>query len=279
MNPTGTKTLLSSSSAPVSTTKGPVALILPKIGRTNSVMAFTLRIGGCSQPPFESLNFSASQGDALENVQGNYSLLAKRLGIEAAQIAACRQIHEDTVEIIETVSPIPPHADAIITTTPGIYPAIKTADCLPILLLDPVRQIAGAIHAGWRGTVLRISRKVVQMMKSRFGSNPADIVAGLGPAIGPCCYEVDEVVLRPFRQGFPKAEQFIIRSESETRPKESLRLDLVGANRFELIQEGVPSTNIHSVGLCTSCHPDLFFSYRRDGVQSGRHIAITGFIP
>src|SRR5208283_781359 len=191
MKPISTKALLSSCTTPVSTTNGAVALVLPKIGRTNSVMAFSLRIGGCSQPPFDSLNFSASQGDALENVQGNYTLLAKRLGIEATQIAACRQMHEDTVEIIDTLPRIPPRADAIITTTPGIYPAIKTADCLPILLLDPVRQIAGAIHAGWRGTVLRISRKVVQMMKSRFGTNPADLVAGLGPAIGPCCYEVD----------------------------------------------------------------------------------------
>jgi hypothetical protein len=116
-------------------------------------------------------------------------------------------------------------------------------------------------------------------MKSRYGTNPTDLIAGLGPAIGPCCYEVDEVVLKPFRQGFAQAEQFIIRSKSGDRSKESFRLDLVGANRFELIQEGVPSTNIHSTELCTSCNTALFFSYRRDGVKSGRHLALTGFIP
>jgi purine-nucleoside/S-methyl-5'-thioadenosine phosphorylase / adenosine deaminase len=274
-----TKAVRSSCTAPATATNGSVALELPKIGRTNSIMAFSVRTGGCSPPPFESLNFSVSQGDALENVQCNYTTLAECLGIEADRIVTCRQVHEDRVQVIDALPQVPPRADAIITSSPGIYPAIKTADCLPILLLDPERRVAGAIHAGWRGTVLRITRKVIRIMKSLYGTNPTDLVAGLGPAIGPCCYEVDEVVLKPFRQGFPQAEQFIIKSKSGNRSKESLRLDLVGANRFELIQEGVPSTNIHSVELCTSCNSAIFFSYRRDGVKSGRHLAITGFIP
>jgi YfiH family protein len=276
---TGTKAVLSSCTAPATATNGTVALVLPIIGRTNSIMAFSVRTGGCSPPPFESLNFSVSQGDALENVRRNYTILAKCLGIEADRIVTCRQVHQDSVEIIDALPQVPPRADAIITSNPGIYPAIKTADCLPILLLDPVRRVAGAVHAGWRGTVLRITRKVVRMMKSRYGTNPTDLIAGLGPAIGPCCYEVGEVVLKPFRQCFPQAEQFIIRSQSGDRSKESLRLDLLGANRFELIQEGVPLANIHSTELCTSCNSALFFSYRRDGVKSGRHLALTGFIP
>ena len=276
---TGTKAVLSSCTAPATATNGIVALVLPRIGRTNSIMAFSVRTGGCSPPPFESLNFSVSQGDALENVRRNYTIIAKCLGIEADRIVTCRQVHQDSVEIIDALPQVPPRADAIITSNPGIYPAIKTADCLPILLLDPVRRVVGAVHAGWRGTVLRITRKVVRMMKSRCGTNPTDLIAGLGPAIGPCCYEVDEAVLKPFRQGFPQAEQFIVRSESRDRSKESLRLDLVGANRFELIQEGVPLANIHSTELCTSCNSALFFSYRRDGVKSGRHLALTGFIP
>jgi len=279
MNSTGTKAVLSYCTSPATATNGPGALELPKFGRTNSIMAFSVRTGGCSPPPFESLNFSVSQGDALKNVQRNYTTLAECLGIEADRIVTCRQVHKDSVEVIDAIPEVPPRADAIITSNPGIYPAIKTADCLPILLLDPVRRVAGAIHAGWRGTVLRITRKVVRMMKSRYGTNPTDLVAALGPAIGPCCYEVDEVVLEPFRQGFPQAEQFIIRSKSGDRSKESLRLDLVGANRFELIQEGVPLANIYSTELCTSCNAALFFSYRRDGVKSGRHLAITGFIP
>jgi len=279
MNSAGTKSALSAWPAPATATNGTVALVLPKIERTNSIMAFSVRTGGSSPPPFESLNFSVSQGDALENVQCNYTTMAERLGIEAYSIVTCRQVHEDSVEIIDAIPQVPPRADAIITSTPGIYPAIKTADCLPILLLDPMHRVAGAIHAGWRGTVLRITRKVVRMMKGRYGTNPTDLVAGLGPAIGPCCYEVDEVVLKPFRQAFHQAQQFIIRSKSGDRSKESHRLDLVGANRFELIQEGVPLANIHSTELCTSCNSALFFSYRRDGAKSGRHLAVTGFKP
>ncbi|MGO9570672.1 MAG: peptidoglycan editing factor PgeF [Desulfomonilaceae bacterium] len=279
MDPRDTKAFPASCTTPRTNADHPVALVLPEIGRTNSVMAFSVRTGGCSPPPFKSLNFAVSQGDAPENVRCNYKTLSKRLGIEAARIAACRQMHGDTVEIIDSLPHISARADAIITSTPGIYPSIKTADCVPILLLDPVRRVAGAIHAGWRGTVLRISRKVVRIMKSRFGSNPTDLVAGLGPSIGSCCYEVDEVVLKPYRQAFPEAEQFVIRSKSGALSKESLRLDLVGVNRFELIQGGVPPANIHSTELCTSCNSALFFSYRRDGVKSGRHVAIAGFIP
>jgi polyphenol oxidase len=279
MDPTGTKALFSSCTAPTTITNGPVALVLPEIAECRSVMAFSLRTGGCSPRPFDSLNFSVSQGDTPENVQCNHKLLAKRLGIEAGGIVTCRQVHEDSVEVIEAPPRVPPLADAIVTSTPGIYPAIKTADCLPILLLDPVRRVAGAIHAGWRGTVLRISRKVVRMMKTRFGTDAADLVVGLGPAIGPCCYEVDEPVLNPFRRSLPEAEQFIVKSNSREQTKESLRLDLVGANRFELIQEGVLPGNIHATEACTCCNSAMFFSYRRDGAKSGRHLAVTGFVP
>ncbi len=279
INPAGTKRLHSSCRTSKSINNGPVALVLPKIDEYRGVIAFSLRTGGCSPLPFDSLNFSARHGDDPENVQCNYGVLAERLGIDANRIVTCAQVHEDTVEVVDTVPTAPLRADAIITAIAGIYPAIKTADCLPILLLDPQRRVAAAIHAGWRGTVLRITRKVVRMMKTCFGTNPRDLIAGLGPAIGPCCYEVDDVVLDPFRGNFPQPEQFIVKCNSNDRSKESLRMDLLGANRFELIQEGVPEGNIHATELCTACDSALFFSYRRDGVKSGRHLAVTGFIP
>ncbi len=262
----------------VTTGNGFVALSVNKAEQYRAIMAFSLRTGGYSPTPFDSLNFAIGRGDLPENVRFNHSVLATRMEIDAAGIASCRQVHGDNVEIVETVPKILPQADAIVTAVPGIYPAVKTADCLPILLLDPVHRVAAAIHAGWRGTVLRISRKVLRIMKRRFGTSPADLLAGLGPAIGPCCYEVDEVVLEPFRQNVPQAEKFIVRVESENKSRPSLRVDLIGANRFELIQEGVSSRNIHSAKLCTFCNPALFFSYRRDGTYSGRHVAVTGFI-
>jgi hypothetical protein len=279
MIPTSTKISFPSGTQATVVTNSNVALILPKVLQYRSVAAFSVRTGGCSPKPFESLNFSVSQGDSSANVRSNFAVVAERLGIEASGIVTCRQMHEDNVEIIDSFPHITPKADAIVTAVPGIYPAVKTADCLPILLLDPVHRAAGAIHAGWRGTVLRIVRKAVRTMTTHFGTNPTDLVAALGPAIGPCCYEVDDVVLKPFRREFPEAEQFIVRSDSGERRRESLRLDLISANQTELIREGVLSANIYSPNLCTSCNSKLFFSYRRDGVKSGRQIAIAGFIP
>jgi YfiH family protein len=180
------------------------------------------------------------------------------------------------------------------------------------LLLDTRRKVATAVHAGWKGTLSRITRKVLTVLKRELRTEPSDLFVALGPAIGPCCYEVDENVLAPFRANFPRAASFIVGpaereqsraachvspaqdsekgfesncgNMSQTVPsrkglpsRRPYRLDLIGANRFELIAEGVPESNIHIIGLCTSCRPDLFFSHRRDAGRTGRHIAIAGF--
>ncbi len=244
-----------------------------------AIMAFSLRQGGKSPVPFDTLNFSEEQGDSPENVRHNFNVLGKRLGVEPHCIVTCRQVHGDRVIILDSVPESPPEADAIITAAEEIYPAVKVADCLPILLVDPVRRMAAAVHAGWRGTVMRITTKVIQTMRSRFGCRPSDLVVGLGPAIGPCCYAVDGTVLQPFRESFPEAERFISTRRSNGTRLEQSYLDLRGSNRFELTREGVSEKNIHSIELCTSCRPDLLFSHRRDGAASGRHIALTGFRP
>ncbi len=116
--------------------------------------------------------------------------------------------------ILDAVPKVCPQVDAMITAVPGVYPAIKTADCVPILLVDRVRRVSAAVHAGWRGTVKRITRKVVLLMKDRFKSRAQDIVAAVGPAIRGCCYEVDDTVLVPFCQSLPDGERFIV-----NRPK------------------------------------------------------------
>lgn len=279
-------------------------LIVPEVGEFEGIMAFSTRRGGCSPAPFDSLNFSARDGDGRENVGRNLALLGERLGIDPSEISFCKQVHEDAVEVVESVPHEPPMADAMITAVPGVFPAVKTADCLPILLLDPVNRVTAAVHAGWKGTLLRITRKVLGIMKGEFHTDPSELTAALGPAIGPCCYEVDEKVLAPFRERFPSAESFIFslthlnqmdRSPSgrvqlpgspagaaapiePTRPpRESFRIDLVEANRLELLAEGIPERNIRAVNLCTACYPDLFFSHRRDNGLTGRHVALAGF--
>ncbi len=251
-------------------------MTLPELSGSDSVMAFSTRKGGISKPPLNSLNFSTGQGDSLENVRANYRILARELSINPRWIATCRQVHGDNVEVLDSVPVSIPTADALITSSDEIFLGIKTADCLPILILDPKRGVAAAVHAGWRGTVLRITRKVVRLMKASFGCEPSDIVAALGPAIGPCCYEVDDAVLVPFRRQVPDAERFIT-IHNHSGHKESRRLNLTLTNYCELTAEGVARENIRTVELCTCCNPELFFSHRRDGTASGRHIALVGF--
>ncbi len=179
-----------------------VALTLNGLDQFGAFMAFSLRGGGVSPRPFDSLNFSAEEGDSVENVKQNFEIFGGRLGIDPRRIVTLRQVHGDEVVIIDDMPNRPPEADAIIVTAPGIYPAVKTADCVPILLIDPVHWISAAVHVGWRGAVLRIARKVLRTMNDKFNSNPDDLIAAVGPAIGKCCYEVDDNVLKPLRGKF-----------------------------------------------------------------------------
>ncbi|MGO9117475.1 MAG: peptidoglycan editing factor PgeF [Desulfomonilaceae bacterium] len=285
-----------------------IALKLAGLDHYGAFMAFSLRSGGVSSRPFDSLNFSAQEGDSVENVDQNFRIFAEQQGIDPQQIVTCHQIHGDEVVVVSDRPNRPPEADAIISTVPSIYPAVKTADCLPILLVDPVHMISAAVHVGWRGAVLRIARKVVQTMNDRFKSNPEELIAAVGPGIGKCCYEVDGKVLKPFRENFPEADRFVRSTpkpigHTDDRhggrshhnpvgpaslpatdwgnqprfPSDTALLDLSAVARFELISGGIPESNIHPVDLCTSCRPDLFFSHRRDRGRTGRHIAVTGF--
>lgn len=287
-------------------------LILPAAQEIGAVAAFSTRRGGVSPPPFDSLNLSTQEGDTPANVQKNFQALGDRLHIDPSGIAFCRQVHGETIHIIESVPERLPDGDALITSRKGLFLGIKTADCVPILLLDPVRGVAAAVHAGWRGTVLRIAGKVVRTMKSEFGTEPSDVLAALGPAIGPCCYEVDGTVLGPFREAYPGAEAFLsspgsrnrgighetghdeaIPSRSEKRgisagasftpdPEKDngntagRMLDLVRANHWDLVSSGIDPNNISEQAFCTSCRSELFFSYRRDKPQTGRHAAVVG---
>lgn len=262
--------------------EGERALVLDRVDESSAVAAFSLRKGGVSQPPTDSLNFSSTHGDTADNVRVNLGILSAQLRIDPRRVVTCRQVHGDTVHVIGEVPDKPPEADAIVTSISSIFPAVKTADCLPVLLLDPVKKIAAAVHAGWRGTVLRITRKVVHLMEDCFGTETSNLVAALGPAIGPCCYEVDNRVLVPLSRNVPDWERFVTPTTGEetlgAHPRfTSFRLDLVAVNEMELTMLGVHERNIFRAGFCTSCTPALFFSHRRDGAPSGRHIAIAGF--
>lgn len=232
----------------------------------NSVKLFTEEKKLC--PSFETL---LTLEDELE-------LFCQDLGIKKSQVISCNQVHGDKIIICDKAPKKLIDADAIIATSPGLYPSVRTADCVPILLLDKSKKISAAIHAGWRGTMLKIVRKTLVKFGELFQSNMEDILVGLGPCIGKCCYEVDNVVLDPMFKIFPWATKFAFESQNVSNPSEERRrLDLLEINKSEIINFGIPSRNIFSVGLCTCCNESYLHSYRRDGESSGRSIAITGF--
>jgi YfiH family protein len=173
---------------------------------------------------------------------------------ETVTSAAVRQIHSNLVLSVDQPG-VAGDADALVTRTPGLALSIRTADCYPILLADPVTRSIAAIHAGWRGTADRIVRRTIAQMHLAFGSVAADLHAAIGPGIGVCCYEVGADVARRF--------------DVEGRAK----IDLAEANRRQLVESGVPAVQIHSIGRCTHCEPELFHSYRRDGGQAGRMVS------
>jgi hypothetical protein len=161
-----------------------------------------------------------------------------------------------------------PATDGLITDEPGILLAGFFADCTPILLLDPVQPAIAVVHAGWKGTALDIAAKAVEEMVLAFGSDPKDILAGIGPSIGPCCYEVDEPVIQQF-----KDSRFGDCLKPGLAPDKA-NLDLVEANRQRLIHAGVHAENIQTIPLCTACRTDLFFSHRKEQGRTGRLAAV-----
>jgi YfiH family protein len=156
--------------------------------------------------------------------------------------------------------------DALLTDVPGVFIAVRTADCVPIIIVDPLLRAVAAIHAGWRGTAQNIAASTVSAMVARFGSQPAGLLAAIGPAIGPCCYEVGSEVADRFRQVIPELP--------DTGRK--VNLDLAEANRRQLQEAGLPGASIGTAGICTGCHRDLFYSWRRDGTRDGRMVSAAG---
>lgn len=176
------------------------------------------------------------------------------------------QVHGATVE--EAPWTGRPAADAAVASEPGLLLGIETADCLPVLLVDPKRRAVAAVHAGWRGTALGVTRAAVAAL-TRGGSRSTDLLAALGPGIGPCCYEVGDDVKAAFG---PAGAAFF-----QKAPGGRDHLDVRAANRRQLIETGLDPGRIGGVDECTFCRRDLYHSYRRDGPGSGRMISFVGF--
>ena len=255
------------------TQRGPIAYLeSEEFSLSPSILhGFCTRIGGVSDGPYATLNVSPREGDPPERVRMNWQRLASAFGIPCEQFFVVNQVHGESFLIIEDA--VSCHFlenrqyDAIVTDRPGVAIGIKTADCAPVLLFDRRRRTIAAVHAGWRGTARAIAAKAVRVMGERYSSRPEDLLAVIGPSIGPCCYEVDEPVFEAMSHD-GEADRVLRPGTSEGR----WMFDLPLANRMQLEREGIPPGQISAAGFCTCCREDLFFSHRRDGAKTGRHL-------
>ncbi|HHX51756.1 MAG TPA: peptidoglycan editing factor PgeF [Clostridia bacterium] len=254
-------------------------LTIPVFSRTGLVKhAFTTRHQGFSQAPYASLNLGLHVGDGNRTVIENRRQVCAALELDFSGLVAAQQVHGERVAVIkgsdggkgamnydETI----PATDALITNCPGIPLSAYFADCVPLMILDPVVPAIGLAHAGWKGTVLRIGAKTIKMMEREYGTRPKDCLVGIGPSIGPCCYEVGEQVLEEIKSSYVGWRELV-----RELPEERWMLNLWLANSISLMESGVPERNLYFSDCCTSCRTDLFFSYRAEGGRTGRMAAL-----
>ncbi len=272
---------------------------------------FSTRQGGVSQEyGGQQLNIGFTAEDTAENVARNRERLLRKLKAVDERgrpwpLVLLHQVHSAAIhrvygqrgpawarlgknKVLETAG------DGLITSTAGVLLGMKVADCFPVIVADRKRRAVGVFHAGWRGTVQRIVEKGVGEMRRQLGCDPEDLVAAIGPGIGGCCYEIGEEVEDEFDSQFAYSKELFEdvfdswslktkypmlflnqRAPGHGEPAMSRHLDLVKANWCQLLDAGVPGENIESMNLCTACHTDLFFSYRKEHV-TGRMLAVVG---
>lgn len=264
------------------------------------VHGFSTRLGGCSAAyGGAALNLGFTQQDSRAHVEKNREAFVRALGLDPAAwpLVTQRQVHSDLVHYVDAAG-AHPCGDSLISDRPGLLLGVQTADCLPVLLVDAKRRAVAAVHAGWRGTLRRIVEKTAGEMRRRFGTLPQDLRAAIGPGIHACCYQVGEEVRYKFHSQFAYAAE-LFREARESNPVHQkypllfltarapghgpeetlLYLDLVAANRRQLLELGVPAKNISASPLCTSCRTDLLFSYRKEKGTTGRLLGVAGIRP
>jgi YfiH family protein len=263
---------------------------------------FSTRRGGAStcyapeDAPGE-LNLTFTPDDARENVERNRRLFVEAItGSGETPLVTLRQIHSSVLVFAGPGSA--EHrckGDGLMTDRPGILLGVQTADCTPVLVADRKRKVVAAFHAGWRGTVRRIVESGIGRMRLEFGSRPGDLIAAVGPGIGPCCYQVGEELLSEFESQFvygrelfhevydsdPVKTRYPMLFLTQRAPGHSpigpsLHLDVAEANRRQLLDAGLKADAIQMIGGCTSCHRELFFSHRGSRGRAGRMLNVIG---
>ena len=262
------------------------------------VHGFSTRLGGYSRAYGGSaLNLGLTKDDSKAAVERNRSAYLHQLGVakERWPLVTLRQVHSDIIHCVDALPESQSDGDGLITARPGLLLAIQTADCLPIILADPKHKAVGVFHAGWRGTLKRIVEKGVGQMRLHFGSRPRDLKAAIGPGIHGCCYTVGPEVRDKFESQFSYAEKIfrVVEESDPVREKypmlfltarapghselpKKIFLDLLEANRQQLLAVGVPAKSIEASPFCTNCRTDLLFSYRAENGKTGRMMGVVG---
>ena len=254
-----------------------VWLSAPLLSQSGQVShGFSTRQGGVSAPPWDTLNLGPGRGDDPEAVLENYRRFCGAVGVSMEQTVLAKQVHETTVRLCTAQDAGKGlfvsrdyTADALVTQERNLPLVVFSADCGIILLHDPVHSAVGAVHAGWRGCAAGILEKTVRTMADAFGSDPAAMVAAVGPCIGQCCFETDDDV--------PEAMTAALGTEAAPyleRRGAKWHVDLAGLNRQWLLHSGLVPEHIDVCGLCTACRRDLFWSHRKMGQARGAQIAM-----
>jgi hypothetical protein len=248
--------------------------LFENLSRRKGIIHFiSTRDGGASKPPFNALNLSFNVSDDPKNVLHNRRVLAEALGIKMESITTAKQVHNNKVAVVtrnmrgrgaSDHDSALDGIDAMVTNVPNICLMIQVADCVPILFYDPVKKVIAAAHAGWRSTVLKIAQNTVNIMVKKYKSDPNNIYVGIGPSIGPCCYQVGHEVVHEVTSNL-KNEKGLIKIKNDLS-----YFDLWEANKRQIIEAGVPGSNIEVSGICTKDDCDTFFSSRAMNGVTGR---------
>jgi YfiH family protein len=263
---------------------GVQALVCASLEEVGFANGFSTRLGGTSPMAESALNLAGFNEDSAENILENRRRFLKLFPRDAGvwALAGCWQVHGSDVRLINNFAEAKPaedargdtiYCDAIVSAASGVLAGVKTADCVPILIGDPVSGAFAAVHAGWRGTLARIVVKTLERMSAAYNARAHDVRIAIGPAAASCCYEVGTDVIEAFKSEFPRQQLF-----TETRAHHAC-IDLLKANREQLVSAGVDPERIDVAPLCTMCRNDLFFSYRREkNVQGkvGRLMSVIG---
>ena len=268
---------------------------------------FSARLGGVSTVfrtgrGSADLNLGFGPSDEARNVEKNRERFVRAVaGVAASKrvsLVTLKQIHSSLVREVESVPATTLKGDALLTRQAGLLLGVQTADCVPVLVVDTRLRVVAAFHAGWRGTLARIVENGVGRMRAEFGSRVRDLSAAIGPAIGQCCYAVGEDLRFEFESQFAYADSLFrevydsdpirekypmlfltARAPGHSNIGPSLHLDLAEANRRQLLDAGLRGNTIHSLHLCTSCHPEQFFSHRAQHGFTGRMMSVIGVKP